>query len=256
MKKNKVKRSLTHGNISIGTMIFEFNTTGIARIAADAGAEFVIFDMEHTGWSVETIRTLIATSPATKIVPMVRVPTTEYHFFARTLDVGAMGLMVPMVESEEQARTIVASTKYPPIGRRGAGFGLAHDDYTDGDVVEKMRNANEEVLIIAQIETEQGVQNADKIAALEGIVVLWFGHFDLTNSMGIPGQFGHPEFQRAVDRVLVACKKHGKAAGFMASSVEEARSLIAQGFQILAYGGDLWLYKQALRDGINAVREP
>ena len=254
MKENKIKRSMTHGNISIGTMIFEFSTTGIARIAADAGAEFVIFDMEHTGWSVETIRTLIATSRATEIVPMVRVPATEYHFLARTLDVGAMGLMVPMVESEEQAQKIVESAKYPPVGRRGAGFGLAHDDYTDGDVVTKMRDANEEVLLIAQIETEQGVQNADKIAAVEGIDVLWIGHFDLTNSMGISGQFDHPKFQSAVDQVLAACKKHGKAAGFMASNIEEGRSFIARGFRILAYGGDLWLYKQVLRDGINAVR--
>ncbi|MCH8293338.1 aldolase [Candidatus Poribacteria bacterium] len=254
MRENRVKRTLNQSGVSIGTMVFEFNTTGIARIAAEAGAEFVIFDMEHTGWSVETIRTLVATSRSADLVPMVRVPTTEYHFFARTLDVGAMGLMVPMVESEAQAQVIVQSAKYPPIGRRGAGFGLAHDDYTEGDIIAKMQNANEEVLLIAQIETVNGIENADKIAALDGIDVLWIGHFDLTNSMGIPGQFTHPEFQRAVNVVLEACRRHGKVAGFMASSVEEGRSFIAQGFRCLAYGGDLWLYKQALREGIDAIR--
>ncbi|MCZ6681402.1 MAG: aldolase/citrate lyase family protein [Candidatus Poribacteria bacterium] len=253
MRESKVKRALNQGGVSIGTMVFEFNTTGIARIAAEAGAEFIIFDMEHTGWSVETMRMLIATSRAADIVPMVRVPATQYHFFARLLDVGTMGLMVPMVESEEQAQIIVQSSKYPPVGGRGAAFGVAHDDYQSGDILAKMESANAEGLLIAQIETVKGVENADEIAALDGIDVLWIGHFDLTNSMGIPGQFDHPQFQQALDRVLAACQQHGKAAGFMASSVEEGRTFLERGFRCLAYGGDLWLYQQALREGISAI---
>src|SRR5437870_2056100 len=123
MRTNHVKQRIQAGAVSIGTFLFEFNSTGIGRIAAEAGAEFVIFDMEHTGWSVETIRTLLATTRSTEMVPLVRVPATEYHFIARTLDVGAMGIMVPMVESAEQAAKIVAAAKYPPVGRRGAAFG-------------------------------------------------------------------------------------------------------------------------------------
>jgi 2-keto-3-deoxy-L-rhamnonate aldolase RhmA len=255
MKDNPVKSALLRGGASIGTFMFEFNSTGIARIAAAAGAEFAIFDMEHTGWSVETIRTLVATCRASEIVPMVRVPATEYHFIARVLDVGSMGIMVPMVESEEQARRIVQSAKYPPAGRRGAAFGVAHDDYNSGDILATMRSANQQQLLIAQIETAQGVENVDRIAAVEGIDVLWIGHFDLTNSLGIPGQFTHPEFQRALDRVLQACRDHHKSAGFMASDVENGKSLLAQGFRILAYGGDLWLYQQALRQGVAALKE-
>jgi 2-dehydro-3-deoxyglucarate aldolase/4-hydroxy-2-oxoheptanedioate aldolase len=158
-----------------------------------------------------------------------------------------------MVENEEQARLIVESAKYPPMGRRGAAFGVAHDDYTGGDILAKMASANEEGLLIVQIETVQGVENADKIAAIDGIDVLWIGHFDLTNSMRIPGQFNHPAFQRAVNRVLEACQQHGAAAGFMASNVEEGRSMLEQGFRCLAYGGDLWLYQQALREGISEL---
>lgn len=254
MRENMVKRTLRQGGMALGTMVFEFNTTGIARIAAEAGADFAVFDMEHTGWSVETVRALMATSRAAELAPLVRVPVTQYHFLARVLDVGAMGLMVPMVESEEQARLIVQFARYPPVGRRGAAFGVAHDDYQDGDVAAKMESANEEQLLIAQIETAQGVENVDKIAALDGIDVLWIGHFDLTNSLGIPGQFTHPDYQRAVDRVLEACQRHGKAPGFMASSVEEGRALLARGFRCLAYWGDLWIYKQALRQGIRAIR--
>lgn len=254
MKENRVKRTLRAGGVSIGTMVFEFNTTGIARLAAEAGAEFVIFDMEHTGWSVETIRMLIATSRAADIVPGVRVPATEYHFLARTLDVGAMGLMIPMVESAEQARRIVQFAKYPPQGRRGAAFGFAHDDYQDGDVPAKMASANQETLLIAQIETAAGVDNVEEIAAVEDVDVLWLGQYDLTNSLGIPGQFDHQKYQRTVDRMLEACRQHGKAAGYMATGVEDGRAALERGFRALAYSGDLWLYKQALRQGISAVR--
>ncbi len=254
VRENKVKRTIAEGGVALGTMVFEFNTTGIARIAAEAGAEFAIFDMEHTGWSVETIRMLVATCGGSELVPMVRVPATEYHLLSRPLDVGAIGLMVPMVETEEQARLIVQSAKYPPAGRRGAAFGVAHDDYRGGDLVENMRSANDEGLLIAQIETAQGVENADRIAAVEGIDVLWIGHFDLTNSMGIPGQFSHPDYRRATERVLEACHGRGKVAGIMAGGVEDAMALLEQGFRILAYWGDLWIYQQALRSALETIR--
>ena len=97
MRHNPVKHKIQQGGTSIGTFMFEFNTTGVSRIAAGAGAEFAIFDMEHTGWSIESIRRLIATTGSTQMIPYVRVPATEYHFIARALDIGAMGLMVPMV---------------------------------------------------------------------------------------------------------------------------------------------------------------
>ena len=255
MRPNHVKQRIQSGGVSIGTFVFEFSSSGIGRLAAGAGAEFVVFDMEHTGWTVETIRTLVATTRSTELIPLVRVPTTEYDFIARTLDAGVMGIMVPMVESAEEATVIAKAAKYPPQGRRGAAFGVAHDDYSGGDIVEKMRSANRETLLIAQIETADGVRNAEAIAAVEGIDVLWIGHFDLTNSLGIPGQFEHPEFLAAVDQVLGACRAHGKVAGFMAGNLAEGTARLDQGFRILAYGGDLWLYQTALRDGVSALRE-
>src|SRR5688572_6861140 len=179
MRTNLVKQRLRSGGVSLGTMVFEFATTGIARLSAEAGAEFVIYDMEHTGWSVDTIRMLLATSQGLPIAPMVRVPATEYHFLARALDLGAVGVMVPMVESVEQARRIVDCCRYPPVGRRGAAFTIAHDNFTGGDILEKMHSANREVLVIAQIETARGLEHVEEIAAVEGIDVLWIGHFDL-----------------------------------------------------------------------------
>jgi 2-dehydro-3-deoxyglucarate aldolase/4-hydroxy-2-oxoheptanedioate aldolase len=212
--------------------------------------------MEHTGWSIETIRMLLATSGGTNTVPMVRVPATQYHLLANPLDAGAMGLMVPMVESEEQAQLIARSVKYPPEGRRGAAFGVAHDDYglEPGTAIEKMARANREVLIIAQIETAAGVENVERIAAVPGIDILWIGHNDLTNSMGIAGQFAHPDYLAAVARVLAAGKANDKAVGIMSGSVEDARAALAQGFRIIAYNGDLWIYGQALSAGLQAIR--
>ena len=255
MRQNKAKRALGEGGVAIGTMLFEFNTTGMARILATTGVDFAMIDLEHTGWSLETVRMLTATAVATDFAPLVRVPASDYHLIARTLDVGAMGVMVPMVETVEQARAIVQATKYPPVGRRGSAFGIAHDDYQSSDVPETMASANREGLVIAMIETRRGVENVEQIAAVEGIDVLWLGHFDLTASLGIAGQFDHPEYQRSVDRIVAAAQAEGKASGFMFKSVEEGQAMLARGFRCLAYWGDLWIYQQALGQGVAAVRQ-
>ena len=254
MRANPVKRTLHEGGVAFGTMVFEFNTPGIARIAAEAGAEFVLYDMEHTGWSIETIRWLLASGGNAETVPLVRVPATEYHLLSRPLDMGAMGLMVPMVESEAQAREIVSYAKYAPLGNRGAAFGIAHDDYGGGDPAAKMASANREGLILAQIETRGGVEAATAIAAVDGIDLLWVGQFDLTTSLGIPAQFDHPNYLDAIDRVIAACNERGKTAGMMVTSPEEGRAMLERGFRCLAYWGDLWIYGRALSEGLSTLR--
>src|SRR5262249_50998090 len=149
---------------------------------------------------------------AAELVPIVRVPATDYHFIAHALDVGAMGLVIPLVGTAEQARFAVECASYPPRGRRGCAFALTHDDYRGGDLTAKMRHANDNVLLIAQIETAEGLANVEAIAAVDGIDALWIGQFDLTTSLGIPGQFDHPQFLDATRRIVAACHEHGKAA--------------------------------------------
>jgi 2-dehydro-3-deoxyglucarate aldolase/4-hydroxy-2-oxoheptanedioate aldolase len=255
MRTNPVKRTLAEGGVSVGTMMMEFSTTGIARIAAEAGAEFAVFDMEHTGWSMETIRMLMATSRAADLVPMVRVPALQYHFIARVLDVGAMGIVVPMVADAAQARLIVDSAKYPPAGRRGVAFGVAHDDYRGGDLSAKFHRANDEVMLFAQIENVSGVEDVDAIAAVAGIDALWIGQYDLTASMGIPGQFDHPAFREATRRVLEACRRERKTAVLGAMDAATLARGPADGFRMLVYLADLWIYQKALRAGFEAIRE-
>lgn len=255
MRDNPVKRTLQQGGVSMGVMCLEFATTGIGRLSAEAGAEFAVFDMEHTGWSLETIKMLAATSRAAELVPIVRVPVSDYHFIAHALDVGAMGLVLPLVGTAQQARAAVDCALYPPRGRRGCAFAIAHDDFKGGDVNAKMQHTNDNVFIVAQIETTEGLANVDEIAAVEGIDALWIGQFDLTTSLGIPGKFDHPKFLDATKKVLEACRRHGKAATLAVMDPDQLAAAPAEGFRLLVYVGDLWIYQQALRRCFRQVRD-
>lgn len=255
MRQNPVKRALARGELAVGTAIFEFCTPGAPRIAAAAGAEFGFIDTEHTGWSTDVVRVLVTAAQMAGLVPLVRPAGTVSHLLSQPLDVGAMGLVVPMVESREQAGRIVQFAKYPPEGSRGTAFGIAHDDYRGGDVQEKMASANSEVLLAAQIETASGLENVEEIAAVPGIDVLWVGQFDLTSSLGIAGQFDHPTYLAALDAVAEAARRHGKAAGFMVTSPTDAELVLGKGYRAIAYSGDLWIYQQALAEGIAMIRQ-
>jgi 2-dehydro-3-deoxyglucarate aldolase/4-hydroxy-2-oxoheptanedioate aldolase len=187
---------------------------------------------------------------------MVRVPRGEYTWLARALDLGARGVMVPMVESAEQAASIVQACRYPPAGRRGAAFGFAQDDYLGGDVGEKVRRANERTMVIAQIETERGLDQVDAIAAVDGVDVLWVGHFDLSNFMGIPARFDDPRFDQAMRHVAEVAKRRGKAAGFMATDRAWIDRVREMGYTMIAVGTDPGLFGAALRGLVEQVDLP
>lgn len=243
------------GEQVLGAMIFEFFSPGIPQLLSNAGCEYVLYDMEHTGIGLETLKEQVAYCRGLPITPMARVPRGEYHFLARALDIGMKGLMIPMVESAEEAKRIVEATRYPPFGRRGAAFGFAHDDYSGGDPKDKIARANAEVTVIAQIETERGLANVDEIAAIEGIDVLWVGHFDLANFLGIPADFQNPIFLDAVSKVVAAARRAGKGLGFMPADEAWAREYKGYGFNMLAVGTDQGLLSQGIRSVLRTVEE-
>jgi 2-keto-3-deoxy-L-rhamnonate aldolase RhmA len=256
MRDNPVKQRIVEGAAAFGTMAFEFFTPGLPAICRAAGAEFVIYDMEHSGVSFETIKVQIAACKGADIQPFVRLPHDDYHFIARALDIGATGIMIPMVESAEQARAIVACTRYPPEGRRGAAFNVAaHDDYTMGEVAPKIAAANARTLVICLVETAKGIEHVDAIAAVDGVDVIWLGHFDLTSSMGIAAQFDHPRYLAAVDSLVAACRKHGKCPGFLAGDAKWAKDYAAKGFRLWCYGNDVALLQGALAEGIAGMKK-
>ncbi len=254
IRDNPVKRTLAGGGSAFGAMIFEFFSPGLPQLCRNAGAEFVVFDMEHTGLGFETLKTQVALCRGLNVVPMARVPRGEYPFIARALDIGAFGVMAPMVGTAEEARHIVACTRYPPEGRRGAAFGFAHDDYEGGAVVQKIAALHARTMTIVQIETDEGLANVEAIAAVPGVDALWIGQFDLTNFLGIPGRFDDPRFERAVARIVAACRKHGKTPALLAMDDGWVR-YAARGFRLLAYGVDHLLLQGALARGLALLRE-
>jgi 2-keto-3-deoxy-L-rhamnonate aldolase RhmA len=254
MRTNQVKRTLAGGGTVLGTIAFEFATEGLARLTASAGAEFLVWDQEHSGYTSERLRSAMLAARATpQLVPIVRVPASApVHHTSVALDLGALGVMVPMVQTPDEARAIVRATRFPPSGARG--FGVLFDDEHGGDVVGYMAQANEEILVIAQVETTTALDGVDEIAAVDGVDVLWVGHFDLSASLGIPAQFEHPTFVDALRRVVAACQEHDKAAAMVAGSIEHGHELLGLGFRCLCYSHDLELYRNALAIGIAGLR--
>ena len=200
MKANEPLRRIRRGDVALGMFALEFASTGLARTAASAGAEFIVFDQEHTGWTTETVRQLLASARAFEIAPLVRVPTSESHGISIALALGALGVMVPMVDTPEEAEAIVAAAKYPPAGKRG--FAVLYVDEHEGDVEGYMRRANEETAVVVMIETASGLENVDAIARVPGVDVLWVGHYDLTASLGIPGDFENPTYLGALESIV------------------------------------------------------
>lgn len=247
MRSNPVKQEVLAGRTVAGAFVFEFFAPGMSAILANAGCRYAIYDMEHIGLGYETLKWLFAGTRGLAIEPMVRVPRGEYTWLARALDLGATGVMIPMVESAEQARSIVEACRYPPVGRRGAAFGFAQCDYQGGDVGAKIKAYHERTMVIAQIETERGLEQVEAIAAVDGIDVLWVGHFDLSNFMGIPAKFDDPRFDAAMRRVAQVAKAHGKAAGFMATDSGWVARVKDMGYTMIAAGTDTGLLEAGYR---------
>lgn len=247
-----VTRAIEQRGIAVGAMLYEFDTPRIVRLLANAGVDFAIFDLEHTGWDAGSLRRVLATNQGNRLYPVVRVLRAEYSHIASALDAGAKGVMAPMVESAAEARLLVESAKYPPDGRRGFGV-LFSDELPNGAGAAAVR-ANRENLVIAQIETRAGIENAEEIVSVPGIDVVWLGQFDLTLSLGIPGQFGHTDYVAAVKHLLTVCQRAGKPLGQMISDAGEGQELREQGFQVLAYA-DVWIFERALREQLSALRE-
>ncbi len=253
MQPSLIKADVMAGKPVAGAFVFEFFSPGMSAILANAGCRFVVYDMEHTGLGYETLKWLFATCRGLPIEPMVRVPRGDYVWLARALDLGARGVMAPMVESADEARALVSACRYPPIGRRGAAFGFAQCDYLGGDVGEKVRALHERTVVIAQIETERGLDQVEAIAAVDGIDVLWVGHFDLSNFLGIPGRFDDPRFDAAMRRVAEVAHRHGKAAGFMATDAAWVDRVRAMGYSMIAAGTDTGIVESGYRGLVGAI---
>jgi 2-keto-3-deoxy-L-rhamnonate aldolase RhmA len=161
-----------------------------------------------------------------------------------------------MVRDAAEAASFVRYMKYPPVGDRGVALGIAHDNFSTGGmpVAQRLEQANERTTFFALIETREGVDNADAIAATPGVDCIWIGHFDLSASLGIPGEFSHPDYCEALDRIVQAAKRHDKSLGRLVASVEEGHADLKQGFDFCCYGTDTMIYQRALKTGLERLR--
>lgn len=254
-RRNPVRDALLSGGTAWGVMAFEFFTPGLPFVLAAAGAEFVILDMEHSGIGIETVKAQVAFAKAARIAPLVRVPGHGYSLVAPVLDAGAMGIMLPMTETREQAEALVSWCRYRPEGRRGLGFGVGHDDWRGEDPTRTMRAANDAVLTIALIESERGVANARAILGVDGVDLGWLGHFDLSDSLGVPGRFSHPRYLEAEARLMDAAAAAGKPLGWVAADAAAARRAHARGFRCLCIGHEVAVLRNALAAEFAAARQ-
>jgi len=254
MKANRFRQVRATGQVPVGQMIWEFGSRGIARMMEVCDLDFAIIDTEHAAFTSAELADLIAWFSGTSVAPFVRVPEIAYHLLARTMDAGALGVMVPNVKTAAEARAIVAATKYAPLGERGIGLGGALTAYRGVAPVAFLEESNTNTTVICQIESVEGIANLEAIATTPGVDVLWVGHFDLSQSMGIPGQFQDPRFLDNLRRVIAICAAHGLGAGIQPGTVEQAQEWLALGFNVISYGTDMGAYMAATTAGVAAIR--
>lgn len=241
-----LKKQITSLDNIRGAMIFEFFSPGIPIILKNAGCQFIIFDMEHGGISLEQFKTLAIISNANNISPLIRIPEVNYNYVARSLDLGAAGIMIPMVNTYEEVVKVVKSSKYPPTGVRGAGFGFAHDNYKNEGPLSYINEANNNLINIIQIETKLALKNVEKIASIDGVDCLWVGHFDLTNFLGVPGQFSSEIYLNAINRIVAAAKLNKKSIGIMVNNRDEFKIYSDLGFNMIAVGTEMSILSRSI----------
>lgn len=239
----------------LGHFLCEFDTPGIGHILKAAGCDFAMLDMEHSGFSFETVKAMLRYMEAAELACIVRVPSHAYDHVARVCDMGAEGIVIPNVRTAAEAKQIVDWIKYSPKGSRGVALQIAHDRYRVAPVADALAAANERTTFFPLIESQEGAENADAIAGVDGVDCLFVGHLDLSVSLGVPGAFEHPKFRAAMDRIVAAGRRHGKALGRNVPTVEEGVQAHRQGFDFLTYSGDIWLYRTALTDGMASLRK-
>lgn len=234
----KIARGVTDG------LFLSSGSEVVAELAARSGFDWLLIDLEHGLGDEQLALRQIDAIDRRSCSPLVRIPALRAEYVKRLLDFGAAGIMAPMIGSREEAETLVSFMRYPPAGIRGVssgcragGFGMEFKEY--------YRRADSELVGIAQIENAEGVAAAEAIAGVAGIHVLFIGHSDLSLQLGVFGEFSHLRMIEAEERILAACRKHGKVAGMLLKEEMDPAPYLAKGFQFLARGTDLGIVRNA-----------
>jgi 2-keto-3-deoxy-L-rhamnonate aldolase RhmA len=237
---NHTKRRLAEGKITIGFGLHQSRLVDIAAIGKTCGYDWLFIDMEHSGLNLDTAVQIANAALPLAITPIVRVPGKEHHHASRMLDGGAQGVVVPHVDSVEEARRVVSCCKYPPLGHRSLYGQQPQFSYRSVPIAEATVMANEETLVVVMLESPDAVAQADAIAAVPGVDVLLIGTNDFCAEAGIAGQYGHAKVEAAYRTIIDACARHGKWPG-MGGVSEHAlmQKYIAMGMRFILAGSDI-----------------
>lgn len=248
---NRIRSELARGSVVCGCMVAEMRTPAVGMILESAGLDFFILDMEHGSFSYETAGDILVACRGLHIVPFVRVPGIDREAFQKLLDAGAQGLLVPRIESAQQAAQAVDLIRYAPLGSRGLSLRRAHSGFGRPDAAQFTAEANRNVMLLVQIETRAGVEQLDAICAVEGIDVLFVGPSDLAHSYG-PGNA--EQVDRAIERVAAAGKAAGIATGIHHSSLPYVTRLIGAGMRFISVDTEVGAIISSFRHMAAAVR--
>ena len=242
--RNKIRR----GETVLGTMLSELANPNLARIMKVAGFELVIVDCEHGYFDFSQLGAIASLGKAVGLPVFARVPTISREWITKVLDMGCEGLLVPMVDTPEQAVEIVKFARYSPIGQRGISTMRAHTDYSPPLLTEYLKLANERVCILVQIETRRAVRNAAAIGAVEGIDALIIGPNDLASDFGTPGQFDTPEMMEAILKIIADAEKAGKPSGIISSNLAYLKRCETMGMSVFSCNSEVGLLMKAAKD--------
>ncbi len=252
-RENRMKSRIQAGEPCLGIWI-QSGSPVTAEMAARAGFDVVVIDLEHGTGDSEDLGHMLRAVQTTEATAMVRAPGKEPFLLNRILDLGAEALLVPMVQDGAEAAAVVAACRYPPEGKRGyawpvvraSGYGAAADRFS---------RANADLLLAVQIESAQAVDNAEAIAATEGIDMVFIGPFDLAGSLGHPQESGHPEVVARIRDVERAARSAGKPLGSIPRGDADARGLLGEGYAFLVLTSDIFLMQEGMRRALADARE-
>ena len=250
-KANLIKSELNKDNVVCGCMISEVRVPAIGMILESAGLDFFILDMEHGSFSYETANDIIVSCRGLNIVPFVRVPSIEREAFQKPLDAGALGLLLPRIETREQVERALELIRYAPLGSRGLSLRRAHSGFVKHDPAEFTAHANRSLILAAQIETKRGVDNIENICDAGGIDVLFIGPSDLAHSYGNPGD---QQLEQAVERVIRVGKKKGIKTGIHHSNLSYLLRCIADGMRFVSVNTEVGAIISVFSDMSRAIR--
>ena len=253
MRKNLTKEKIKEGKKAYGVFVPMW-CPAIVEIIGHIGFDFVILDAEHSPMSAESCEHMVRAADCVNITPIIRVGMNIRQNILRYLDIGALGVLMPQINSKAEVETVIESVKYPPEGRRGlAGVRAANYGLT-GSLGDYVKEANRETMVIVQVETMQAVGNLKEILAVPGTDVIFIGPSDLSSAMGYPGQVNHPEVQKMIVYLVDEIRTAGKAAGTTAYDLDTLKRCKERGFQYIAYSVGPMLAKSG-REYLEAARD-